>query len=258
MSAFLAARQVYCIDAPRLWRVIWLLPAMMSGIVTIFTGILEVDMVGTWQFILTRTNLLLCVVVVYWVLLSALDGLRQQRHDLRHQLTAIRGLAGEDNPLLNQYIDSLLHAIPVSPRTHCENQAVNAIVSHYAAYFQEQRVEADIHLSVPARTEQVTDAELCVIFGNLMENALEACSRMTEGRKFIRLNSAVQLDTLIITMDNSFDGQVRQRDGKYLSSKRDDFGVGLSSIQAVARKRGGNARFEPDGRVFCSSVYVSV
>ena len=104
MSAFLAARQVYCIDAPRLWRVIWLLPAMMSGIVTIFTGILEVDMVGTWQFLLTRTNLLLCVVVVYWVLLSALDGLRQQRHDLRHQLTAIRGLAGEDNPPLNSIL----------------------------------------------------------------------------------------------------------------------------------------------------------
>lgn len=123
---------------PRLWRVIWLLPAMMSGIVTIFTGILEVDMVGTWQFLLTRTSLLLCVVVVYWVLLSALDGLRQQRHDLRHQLTAIRGLAGEDNPPLNQYIDSLLHDIPVAPRTYCEKQAVNAIVSHYAAQFTDR------------------------------------------------------------------------------------------------------------------------
>lgn len=138
VSAFLAARQVYRIDAPRLWRVIWLLPAMMSGIVTIFTGILEVDMVGTWQFLLTRTSLLLCVVVVYWVLLSALDGLRQQRHDLRHQLNAIRGLAGEDNHPLNQYIDSLLHDIPVAPRTYCEKQAVNAIVSHYAAQFTDR------------------------------------------------------------------------------------------------------------------------
>ena len=51
---------------------------------------------------------------------------------------------------------------------------------------------------------------------------------------------------------------MRQRDGKYLSSKRDDFGVGLGSIRAVARKRGGDARFEPDGRVFRSSVYLRV
>lgn len=42
-----AARQVYRIDAPRLWRAIWLIPAMMSGIVTIFTGKLQEDLAGT-------------------------------------------------------------------------------------------------------------------------------------------------------------------------------------------------------------------
>lgn len=119
-------------------------------------------------------------------------------------------------------------------------------------------METDIRLVVSAKTEQVTDAELCVIFGNLLENALEACGRMTEGRKFLRLSSTVHLGTLIITMDNSFDGRVKQEDGKFRSSKRDDFGVGLTSIQAVARKRGSDARFEPDGRVFRSSVYVRV
>lgn len=59
-------------------------------------------------------------------------------------------------------------------------------------------------------------------------------------------------------MPLNFRSSAWRRDGKCLSSKRDDFGVGLSSIQAVARKRGGDARFEPDGRVFRSSVYVSV
>lgn len=73
-----AAQQVYRIDAPHLWRVIWLIPATMSGIVTIFTGGLREDLVGTWQFLLIRTSLLLCVVLVYWVLLSALEGIQQQ------------------------------------------------------------------------------------------------------------------------------------------------------------------------------------
>lgn len=291
-----AAQQVYRIDAPRLWRVIWLIPAMMSGIVTIFTGNLQEDLVGTWQFILTRTSLLLCVVVVYWVLLSALEGiqkqavlqeqlrfeshlletqiseqkrhnqlmvehmaeLKQQRHDLRHQLTAIRGLAGDGNPQLRRYIDDLLDTIPIAPQEYCDNQAVNAIVSHYAALCREQGIETDIRLSVPTRTEQTTDAELCVIFGNLMENALEACGRMTEGKKFIHLGSRVDMGLLTIIMDNSFHGQFKQEHGKYLSSKRDDFGVGLSSIQAVARKRSGDARFDTDGNVFHSSVYVQI
>lgn len=184
--------------------------------------------------------------------------LRRQRHDLRHQLTAIRGLAGDTNPQLSKYIDDLLDTIPAAPQEYCENQAVNAIVSHYAALCREQGIETDIRLSVPTRTEQTTDAELCVIFGNLMENALEACGRMTEGKKFIHLGSRVDMGLLTIIMDNSFHGQFKQEHGKYLSSKRDDFGVGLSSIQAVARKRGGDARFDTDGNVFHSSVYMQI
>ena len=284
-----AARQVFRMDAPRLWRVIWLLPAMMSAMVTVFTGSFQDELVGTWQFLFTRTSLLLCVVVVYWVLLSALEGLRKQAaleeqlrfeaslleiqiteqkkysrlmvehaEDLRRQLTAIQSLTREDNAPLRAYLDDLLDAIPAAPQIYCENQAVNAIVSHYAALCREQGVEADIRLTVPGKTEHVTDAELCVIFGNLLENALEACARMTEGRKFIRLHSTAHLGILTVTLDNSFDGQARQMDGKFRSSKRDDFGVGLASIQAVARRRGGDARFEPDGRVFRSSVYVRV
>ena len=268
----------------------------MSGIVTVFTGDLGNGMAGSWLFLLTRTSLLLCVVVVYWVLLSALDGiqkqavlqeqlnleahlleaqiseqkkynqlmvehvaeLRRQRHDLRHQLTVIRDLAGPDNLPLREYLDGLLDDIPAAPHVFCKNQAVNAVVSRCDGICRERGIDFTVRLNVPADTEQITDAELCVIFGNLLENAVEACGRMSEGRKFIRLNSAVHLGTLTITMDNSFDGQVRQENGKFRSSKRDDFGVGLSSIQEVARKCGGEARFEPDGRVFRSSAYVRV
>ncbi len=57
-------------------------------------------------------------------------------------------------------------------------------------------------------------------------------------------------------MDNSFDGQARQEDGKFLSSKRAGVpGVGLSSIRAVAKAHQGDARFEAKGTTFLSSVY---
>ena len=290
------ANLVYRTDAPRLWRIIWLVPAFVTILALIFTDSYLESSVDSGFFLFCRIGLLICVFAIYYVLLQSLEGLeqqtalrqrlifesrlletqiteqkkhsqlmvehmaelRRQRHDLRHQLTVIQGLAGADNPKLKEYIDSLLNAIPTAPQVYCENQAVNAIVSHYAALYRKQSVEGDIRLVVPAKTEQITDAELCVIFGNLMENALEACGRMTEGRRFLRLSSDAHLGTLTITMDNSFDGQVKQENGRYRSSKRDDFGVGLSFILAVARRHGGDARFEPDGQVFRSSVYVRI
>lgn len=287
---------VYRTDAPRLWRMIWLVPAFVTVLTLIFTNSYLESSAGSVFFLFCRIGLLVCVFAIYYVLLQSLEGLeqqaalrqqlifesrlmetqiaeqkkhsqlmvehmaelRRQRHDLRHQLTAIRGLAGDANPQLNKYIDNLLDTIPAAPQMYCENQAVNAIVSHYAALCREQGVETDIRLSVPTQTQQITDAELCVIFGNLLENALEACERMGEGRKFLHLGSRVHMGLLTIVMDNSFDGQVRQVNGKFRSSKRDDFGVGLTSIQAVARKRGGDARFEAENNVFHSSVYVQI
>ena len=287
---------VYRTDAPRLWRIIWLVPAFVTILTLIFTDSYLESSVDSGFFVFCRSGLLVCVLAIYYVLLQSMesleqqaalrqrlvfesrlletqiteqkkhsalmvehmDELRRQRHDLRHQLTAIRGLAGEDNVALQAYLDDLLNAIPASPQTYCENQAVNAVVSRCAGICRERGIDFTTQITVPADLEQSTDGELCVIFGNLMENAVEACMRMTEGRKFLRLNSTVHLGVLTITMDNSFDGRVKQEDGKFRSSKRDDFGVGLTSIQAVARKRGGDARFEPDGRVFRSSVYLRV
>ncbi|MEG1447678.1 MAG: GHKL domain-containing protein, partial [Ruthenibacterium sp.] len=60
---------------------------------------------------------------------------------------------------------------------------------------------------------------LCIIFGNLLENGIEACNRMTAGTKFIRLRSRLQYGTLTVTMDNSFHGIITKSSGKFLSSK---------------------------------------
>lgn len=291
-----AAQQVYRIDAPQLWRVIWLIPAMMSGVVIMLTSGGGEELGKEWPFLFARASLLLCVVVVYWVLVNSLEGiqkqaalqkqlnfeayllevqiaeqkrysrlmvehtqqLRQQRHDLRHQLIAIRSLAGDQNPQLRAYIDSLVEAIPTAPQAYCENQAVNALVSHYDSQAQAQGVEVEIELTVPEHTGGITDGELCVIFGNLLENALEACGRMTEGRRFLHLQSTVHLELLTITLDNSFDGQLSAEHGRYRSRKRDAFGIGLSSVQSVAKAHQGDARFEAEGTVFHSAVYVKV
>ena len=59
-----AWERVYSIDAPRLWRVIWLLPAVMCAAVLALTGGIREQAVLGWQFLLSRGCLLLRVVLV--------------------------------------------------------------------------------------------------------------------------------------------------------------------------------------------------
>lgn len=186
------------------------------------------------------------------------EQIKQQRHDLRHQLTVISELANGGSEQLHSYLQNLIAEIPAPQKDYCENKAVNSIVSHYAALCKKQGIELSVHLTVPQKTEQISDSSLCIIFGNLLENAVEACNRMIDGRRFIKLNSNMQYQLLTITMDNSFGGKFTEENGKFRSSKRNEFGIGLSSIKSVAEKRGGDAEFHADGLVFLSSVYVRI
>ena len=289
------ANLVYRTDAPRLWLIIWLVPAFVTILALIFTDSYLESSVDSAFFLFCRIGLLVCVFAIYYVLLQSLEGLeqraalrqrlvfesrllemqmeeeekrglllmetaqqiRQMRHDLRHHLTAIQAMAGDENPNLAAYLSELIRDIPAAVRDYCENPTVNAVVSHYAARCRQEGIAFTARLTVPAQNKNLDDRALCVVFANLLENGVEACGRMARGEKFIRLNSSMEYGVLTITMDNSFDGQARQEDGKFLSSKRAGApGVGLSSIRAVAKAHQGDARFEAKGTVFLSSVYA--
>ena len=187
------------------------------------------------------------------------EAVKAQRHDLRHQLAVIRGLnARKDAEKLESYIDALIEKIPTDKETlFCENYAVNAVIAYYFSKAKQGGIEVSAQLLVPPALSNTQETDLCIIVGNLLENAVEACSRMTSGQRFIRMGSRFQHEILAITVDNSFPGDsIRCRDGVFLSSKRDSEGTGLSSVKAAAEKYGGAARFEAKDGVFLSSVYI--
>lgn len=182
--------------------------------------------------------------------------LKKQRHDLRHHLIAIRELSENGNKKLKDYLDTLSKNIPCAYMSYCENEAVNAIISHYAARCKEEKIVFNAKLIIPKMCRTSLSSDLCIIFGNLLENAIEASQKIEESKRFIRINSDVSYDLLVITMDNSCDGNFISEDGKFYSTKRKGFGIGLSSIQSVARKYQGDAKFEVKDGYFQSSVYL--
>jgi sensor histidine kinase regulating citrate/malate metabolism len=130
------------------------------------------------------------------------------------------------------------------------------VAAYYAAAARNEGIESSLQFALPGELDDTVESDLCIIVGNLLENAVEACRRMENGARFIRLNSRLEYGTLTITADNSFNGNIWEKDGVFLSSKREGEGVGLSSVAAVAKKYGGRARFEAKDGVFQASVYV--
>ena len=184
------------------------------------------------------------------------DVLKKQRHDLHHHLIAIRELAENGNEKLSDYLDTLSKNIPTAHISYCENKAVSAILSHYAEICRGEQIEFHAKLIVPEMRKTPLNSDLTIIFGNLLENAIEACMKIDKEKRFIRIGSDISYDMLIITMDNSYDGNFLSVDGRFRSTKREGFGIGLSSVQSVARKYCGDAKFEDKDGYFQSSVYM--
>ncbi len=183
---------------------------------------------------------------------------RRQRHDLRHQLTVIRDLNRHaETEKLHRYIDGLIEAIPSNPELQlCENTAINAVASHYVLMARNVGIITDVLFQIPADTGVMQEIDLCIIIGNLLENAVEACIRASMETRKIKLHATMKNDHLRITCENSYPGVNMASNGKLMSSKHSGEGVGIRSVQAVVEKYGGITRFEAGDDLFLSLVFV--
>ena len=79
---------------------------------------------------------------------------------------------------------------------------------------------------------------MCLILGNLLENALEAAEKVVENR-YIRLRMKYDKNNLLIYIENSYIGKlIRTKDKKLKSTKEnsENHGIGLESVKRAVEK----------------------
>lgn len=143
----------------------------------------------------------------------------------------------------------------------CGNELVNALVSYWQEIFRRLGAKTCFEISLGSRNP-IEPLHMTAILGNLLRNSAEALARIPEGQER-QLRLALQQigGALVIVLDNSFDGQLKQdEEQNYLSSKLDfaDRGVGLDSIRSSVEQCGGTFRIQVQGQKFESSVVLPV
>ncbi|AKN29719.1 membrane protein [Clostridium carboxidivorans P7] len=274
-----------------IWKVIWLIPCMFYGMGFIFT--VDLRTAESWKHIVTRYMLgtgsfTACYILLktlkqladnaalkerfrfidqqlqmqvkqYRALTENIEQTRKARHDLRHHLLLVKRYLQENRKSeLFEYLEEQRQTLPVNVEENvCENTAVNVLACYYIGLAKEKGINTDFKISI-SRDAGILDSDLSIIFGNCIENALEACERMKTGDRFIRVRAGMKMGELVIIVGNSFDGHAILNNGEYRSIKRNgDRGIGISSIQAVVKKYGGESNFEKsDGNLFKVSMVL--
>ncbi|MCL2150997.1 MAG: ATP-binding protein, partial [Coriobacteriia bacterium] len=194
------------------------------------------------------------------------EQVRAMRHDMRHQLAALRGyLEVSDSAGALDYLDKIGDAeravaglgqdASVFGRLEpTDNFAVNAVVSYYLGAAEAQGIAIDLRLDVPADLGRVSESDISVVFGNLLENAIEASLYLPAEQRSIRVRCRVSSDRLTLTVDNSFDGFVNARGGVFYSRKRTGKGIGLSSVRSIVERYDGSMKVEAANGQFMVSL----
>lgn len=193
----------------------------------------------------------------YENLRSAIEEARQARHDIRHHFIQLSAMAKDgDLEKIKKYLQNALDKIPTLDYHFCENQSVDNVIGYYYALAQKEEIPFDARVDLPKELS-VDEMDLCLILSNLLENALEASRKTAAAQQRISLEIYQHsASILLIRVENNFDGNIKEKDHLFHSTKRTGLGVGTQSVRRTAEKNDGSCDFTYENGVFTAKIML--
>lgn len=182
------------------------------------------------------------------------------RHDFKQTIAALKSLSdAKDYNAIDQYLDQYVKSVPQREIVdYCQNNAVNALLNYYASQAGQSGIDLNMRINIP-ESLPISDVDLCGMIGNILDNAIAACRSLDEGSRWIQFTLITQHHSqLCVVATNSFDGNVRKKNDRYLSTSHSGRGIGLISITSTAEKYGGTAEFSHESNEFYTDIMIPI
>lgn len=187
--------------------------------------------------------------------------IRWLKHEMRGHLTNIKGLVqSKEYESLETYISRMDGSIRDFELTlQTGNPVTDVIVNDKRRQCLELgiRFQVDFHYPGP----ELYDAfDLGIVLQNLLQNALEACEKVSVDERFISLAGKQKGRFFLIEVKNSFAGDIAfGQNGLPATAKKTDapmHGIGLSNVQRIAEKYMGEMDMNIENQIFDITVMV--
>ena len=187
--------------------------------------------------------------------------IRRIRHETRGHLNNIKGmLHSGEYACAEDYIFRMDESMGDFELTLCTgNPVTDVIVNDKRQQCEDQGIpfRTDFHYPDSGSFDAF---DVGIVLQNLLQNALEACEKISEGERFISLAGRRKGRFLLIEVKNSFAGDlVFGADGLPVTDKKTDVsmhGIGLSNVRRIAEKYMGEMDVCPENQVFRVTVMV--
>lgn len=185
--------------------------------------------------------------------------MRGWRHDYHNHIQAL--LALTDSPEeMKSYLWTLnADLTQVDTVLKTGNVMVDAILNSKLSLIKAKKISVNAKAAVPPEL-RISEIDLCVIIGNLLDNAMEACLKQSEeSERFIRVYIGILKKQLYISVTNSVGGEVKKSGRFYLSTKNSEsHGFGLMRVDRIAAKYDGYVNRQNEPGVFATEVMLPI
>lgn len=183
--------------------------------------------------------------------------MRGWRHDFHNHIQTVKAhLALGQTGTASDYLSRLDTDLDkVNQLVESGNVNLDAILNSKLSFAQKNEIPVDYKAKVPASLA-VSDIDLCVLIGNLIDNAVEACEKLEPDKRFMRLYIGVFKQQLYISVSNATGETVRKMDEEYITTKRGNHGHGLKRINNIVEKYQGYIKRENEPGVFATEIML--
>lgn len=187
--------------------------------------------------------------------------IRGWRHDYHNHIQTMKAYLVMDRlEELDAYLNELDHDLTeIDTVIKTGNVMIDAILNSKISLAKQQGITVDAKAIVPKELgSSVSEIDLSLIIGNLMDNAMEACMRMEDTeQRFIRVYIDIMKGQLYIYVMNAMAGELKRVGRSYATIKDSrHHGFGLMRIDKVVERCQGYLERADEEGVFATEVLL--
>lgn len=181
--------------------------------------------------------------------------LKSFRHDIKNHYIVLAGYFDNgDFEGGKSYIDKINGEISRKDVIDTGNIALDAIISTKKALAEEKNIIFESTVQIPEQLP-IDAADICIVFGNSLDNAIEACEKIKNGERRIQLSVIYEDDSILCKVVNSIEAEKKIT---LKSTKKDKkkHGFGIENIKQALSKYNHVVKMDQTDKEFVFSFII--
>ena len=202
-------------------------------------------------------------IAVYKMMAEQYRQSERLRHDMKNHIIALLGLLeNKEWEKIENYLKNMEGSAALGTREEITgNRIVDVLLYQKRNIAEEKNIiwECDVH--IPGICH-INEFDLCVLFGNILDNAVEACERLQRGRSesgsqpFINIQGRMVKKCFLLEVKNSADMSDKNKVKSAGKENPEEHGIGLLNISDVVHRYNGVMNIDVQNGVFLISVLI--